>query len=89
MFFQGDDQIDTVYQYIFCLHFFTVFKEAQPCQHCEVEGSYPWKWPVVFCVWVYEREFVPDDERQVNIVSVFQNWQKDLVWLKMDSYSIC
>lgn len=87
-FFQGNVQTYTVYQYIICLHFFSVFKETQPCQHCEVEGSYSWKWPVVFCVWVHEREFVPDDERQVNSASVSQNWEKDLVGIKMGTWEV-
>ena len=43
----------------------TVFEKIESPKYCEAEGSGERKWSAVFCVWIYEGESLPDDERQV------------------------
>ena len=64
---------------IFC-YVFSVTPEVEPCQHCQVEGSDPWKWHALLCVRIHEGESLSDDERQVN-TNLNEHWPISFNWL--------
>lgn len=72
--------------YCSCLFKSSVSQEIEPCQYSQAEGSNQGKWLLIFCVWVHEREPLPNDEEQViNEINYFVCSHE---WLSDNGFSV-